>query len=344
MNVEKAYRVVLALLIAITLAGCGGGDSTVLPVVDGDAPPVQPTPNYVNLQSDPGDYIGAGQTYSYTQTNARISVSATAGHLTVTISGNQHWSGDFAVPSSLGQLQPGYYDNVKRYPFHDPEQGGLNWSGEGRGSNTLTGWFAIDKVTYVNGVLMEIDLRFEQHCEGAAPALHGQIHWKADDPTAPPGPVNPPPDGLWQPAPGSTPSSGNYIYLQSDVGDFIGAGQTYTYTQANSLISVSTTGNHFSVTIAGDQHWWGDFQTMLSLSQFQPGYYGNLMRYPFHNPARGGLNWFGEGRGSNTLAGWFVVDSVTYVNDIITAIDLRFELHSEGAAPALHGKIHWVQL
>jgi hypothetical protein len=25
--------------------------------------------------------------------------------------------------------------------------------------------------------LIAIDLRFEQHCEGAAPALHGQIHW-----------------------------------------------------------------------------------------------------------------------------------------------------------------------
>lgn len=340
MNFEKALQTVLTLIFAFTLAGCGGGDSPMSTVT----PPAQPTPNYVNLQSDQGDYIGAGQNYSYTQANARISVSATGGHLSVTITGDQDWRGDFVVPSNLNQLKPGYYDNLKRYPFHDPEQGGLNWSGEGRGSNNLTGWFAVDKATYVNGVLTEIDLRFEQHSEGRAPALHGQIHWEADDPTVPPGPVNPPPAELWKPAPDSTPSSGNYIYLQSDIGDYIGAGLTYTYTQSNALISISETGGQLSVTITGDQQWSGYFQTMDTLGQLQPGYYGDLRRYPFHNPVKGGLNWLGEGRGSNTLTGWFVVDNVTYFNNVLTAIDLRFEQHSEGMAPALHGQIHWAQI
>ena len=87
--------------------------------------------------------------------------------------------------------------------------------------------------------------------------------------------------------------------------------------------------------------WWGDFQTMNSVSQLQPGYYGSLHRYPFHNPARGGLDWWGQGRGCNTLDGWFVVDTVTYSGPTLTAIDLRFEQHCEGAAPALHGQIHW---
>ena len=27
------------------------------------------------------------------------------------------------------------------------------------------------------GSLTAIDLRFEQHCEGNSPALHGKIHW-----------------------------------------------------------------------------------------------------------------------------------------------------------------------
>ena len=41
--------------------------------------------------------------------------------------------------------------------------------------------------------------------------------------------------------------------------------------------------------------------------------------------------------------GWFVVDAVTYVGDTLTAIDLRFEQHCEGHAPALRGEIHWIQ-
>jgi hypothetical protein len=77
--------------------------------------------------------------------------------------------------NSLTRLQVGYYDDLRRYPFHNPTKGGLNWSGEGRGCNTLTGWFAIDAVTYENGQLTAIELRFEQHCEGGAPALHGAI-------------------------------------------------------------------------------------------------------------------------------------------------------------------------
>ena len=41
---------------------------------------------------------------------------------------------------------------------------------------------------------------------------------------------------------------------------------------------------------------------MSTLGQLQRGYYADLRRYPFHNPAKGGLDWFGEGRGCNTLA------------------------------------------
>jgi hypothetical protein len=82
---------------------------------------------------------------------------------------------------------------------------------------------------------------------------------------------------------------------------------------------------------------------MLGLAQLQPGYYGNLHRFPFHNPVAGGLNWSGQGRGCNTLQGWFVVDSVSYQSDSLKSIDLRFEQHCEGMTPALHGQIHWIQ-
>ena len=184
-------------------------------------------------------------------------------------------------------------------------------------------------------------MRFEQHCEGGTAALHGTIHWWSEDPTVPPGPVNPPPAGLWQPAPGSTPSSGNYVYLNSDVGDYIGLGQTYTYTPATATIAVTATGGHLAVSVSGAQGWSGDFQAMSTLGQLQRGYYADLRRYPFHNPAKGGLDWFGEGRGCNTLLGWFAIDGIAYTNGSITALDLRFEQHCEGGAAALHGAIHW---
>lgn len=296
---------------------------------------------HIFLHSDAGDFIGQGKDYDYLPSNAQISVNATGGLLTVSILGDERWWSNFTVPDNMSQLQTGTYAGLKRYPFHDPAQGGLSWSGEGRGCNVLSGWFAIDKVTYENGILKAIALRFEQHCEGGTPALHGRIHWTSDDKTVPRGPVYPLPAGLWQPATGSTPVAGNYIYLQSDLQDYIGQGQTYIYTPNDAQITVDSTDGHLSVSVNGADWWYGDFQTMSSLNRFQAGYYGSLMRYPVHNPTRGGLSWLGEGRACNRLSGWFAVDDVVYNNGILQTIDLRFEQHCNGLAPALHGKIHW---
>ena len=335
MRFVRPLRCVVLSLACATAVGCGGDKSGIT------GPKNPPSPNSVHLQSDAGDYIGGGQSYNYTQANAVIAVTASGGHLSIGIDGDQRWSGEFQSPSSLNQLRPGDYTNLQRYPFNDPAQGGLSWSGEGRGCNTLSGSFTVDSVTYDNGNLTTIDLSFEQHCEGAAAALLGTIHWRSDDTTGPPGPVNPVPAGLWRPAPGSTPPSGSYVYLNSDAGDFIGAGQTYTYTPVNATIAVTANAGHLSVTVNGVEGWFGDFQAMSTLSQLAPGYYADLRRYPFHNPVKGGLEWFGEGRGCNTLLGWFAIDGVTYTNGNLTALDLRFEQRCEGGTPALHGAIHW---
>lgn len=155
------------------------------------------------------------------------------------------------------------------------------------------------------------------------------------------GPVNPSPAGLWQPAPGSTPATGNFVYLQSDVGDYVGLGQTYTYTPATAVLTFSATGGLFSVSVNGNTWWYGNFKTGNTISQLQIGFYPGLQRYPFHNPVFGGLDWSGDGRGCNTEKGWFAVDSVTYVSGVLTAIDLRFEQNCEGGTTALHGAIHW---
>jgi hypothetical protein len=301
---------------------------------------VPATGNYVYLESQPGDFIGGGRIYLYTQADAVLTAQATAGRLVVGVAGDQNWGGGFEVMSNLSRLEVGYYGDVQRYLSGNPLRGGLVWSGEGRACNQLTGWFVVDDVVYSGTTLMSIDLRFEQHCEGGIPALRGSIHWDASDTTAPPGPVAPP-AGTWQPAPGATPATGNYIYLESQPGDFIGLGQNYLYTQANAVISLNTPGAHLAVSVRGDQWWHGDFEVMNSLSRLEVGYYGNLQRYPFHNQIKGGLNWSGEGRGCNVLTGWFVVDQATYVGTTLTAVDLRFEQHCEGNGPALRGKIHW---
>jgi len=298
---------------------------------------------YIYLESDPGDFIAQGQTYLHTGANSTLSATVQNGLFSVSVTGDKSWTGQFKAMDSLPQLQPGYYGDLQRYPFHNTVKGGMNWSGDGRGCNVLNGWFAVDSVSYrTDGALAAIKLRFEQHCEGVTAALRGQINWVAEDTTQPPGPVNPPPEGLWTPAAGATPTSGRYVYLQSDAGDYIGQGQSYLYTSANAALSTSTSDGLLNVSANGDKSWSGQFKAMNGLTQLQPGYYGDLLRYPFHNPAKGGLNWSGDGRGCNTLKGWFVVDEVSYANGALASIKLRFEQHCEGAAPALRGQINWV--
>jgi hypothetical protein len=144
----------------------------------GSAFDVAPVPTFVSLRSDPGDWIGAGGTYRYTQANAVITIDTNARMFHIQVAGDESWWANVQVPDTLARLTPGMYANVTRYPFNDPGEGGLMVWGESRACNTLTGWFAIDDVRYAGDTLTGVDLRFEQHCEGDTPALHGAVHWR----------------------------------------------------------------------------------------------------------------------------------------------------------------------
>jgi len=299
--------------------------------------PLAPTPSQTSIEliGDAGDNVTRGSSYLYTKANAIIAASASNGYFNITISGDVDWRGDFQLPTGVTQFAPAAYTGLTRWPFHDPTKGGLSWTGQGRGCNTLTGSFTVLGATYTAGALTTLDLQFEQHCEGIAPALRGTVHWRANDPTQPAGPIDPVPAGLWQPAAGALPPAARFVYLQSDVGDLIGQGQTNTYTSG---ISLTTNGGLLETTVGG---WTGDFRTMLGVDQIKPGYYSNLLRYPIHNPLKGGLSWFGNGRSCSSVRGWFAVDAVTYVGATLTSLDLRFEQHCEGQSPGLRGVIHW---
>jgi uncharacterized repeat protein (TIGR01451 family) len=302
------------------------------------------SPSFVVLQSDVGDYIGdplrRGANYSYTRADAVFEIDALDGTLTVRVTGDQRWLGSFYMPANVTELQAGRYVDLRGAPFHDAASPGLEWSGEARACEH-TGWFQIDEVVYAAGELASIDLRFEQHCNGLAPAMRGQIHWVAGDETRPPGPVNPPPVGLWAPAPGATPASGNYVYIQSDAGDFIGEGRTETYTQANAVLTVGESAGLLTVGVVGDRNYAASFNAMIPLTRLEPGYYANAQRWPLGNPTLGGLSFTGDGRGCNVISGWFAVDSIAFLDGVVTAVDLRFEQHCENNTPALRGRIHW---
>jgi hypothetical protein len=322
--------VVLWVAVAVA-AGCSDNPGIT-------EPPSVVAATSIELRSDRGDYVGAGRTYSYTQADAIISVHAEGGLLKVEVIGDEQWSGIFRLPGENSRLQTGAYANLQRYSLHD-DVGGLDWNGDGRGCASLLGSFAIDTVVNHARDLAPDVQHLEQQCNRAAPALRGSVHWRFDDPTTPPGPATPMPSGLWGPA--FTPGSDNYVYLMSDPGDYIGQGGSYTYGLDQFVVLEG--GGGVTIEVNGSQWWSGEFQAMIGVPQLRAGYYGDLRRFPFHNPAKGGLDWSGEGRGCNELVGWFAVDYVAYADGFLTALELRFEQRCEGADPSLRGAIRWSQ-
>jgi len=95
---------------------------------------------FVTMLSDSGDYIGGGTQRLFQPSNSAISISGSAGYLTVFVSGGtagDSYDMDFAAPP--GQtLVPGYYIGAQRAPFREAGHPGIDISGSGRGCNEDT--------------------------------------------------------------------------------------------------------------------------------------------------------------------------------------------------------------
>jgi VCBS repeat-containing protein len=147
--------------------------------------PVTLTPGVTSLyfNSQPGDYIGGGIVKTWTQADGRFSASRNYDNgVSLSYNGNGFPSGDwwyldFAAPQNA-TLAPGLYDNATRFPFQAATSPGLSVSGNGRGSNELTGKFTVLQANYAaDGTVLNYAADFEQHSEGGTPALFGTIKY-----------------------------------------------------------------------------------------------------------------------------------------------------------------------
>lgn len=139
------------------------------------------------LNSEPGDYIGQGQLLVFTDAaGAFLATSGGEGNV-VNISFNtptfsHWWHVNFAAPNTE-PLAVGTYNGAVRAPFRGPGQPGLDVFGDGRGCNTLTGRFTVlELVLGGAGEVVSFRASFEQHCEGATPALRGEVRYNANVP------------------------------------------------------------------------------------------------------------------------------------------------------------------
>jgi len=152
----------------------------------------------LTMQSQPGDYIGQGQSYNLTYTGSDIVVQVIQ-----TVAGSPAeidfilWptTNPFALlyfgTNQLGTpLQVGSYTDAQRAVFAAPGHAGLDVSFDHRGSNTLTGSFEITQLMFGPGnTIQAFQASFIEHSEGLAPALSGTFTYYAN-PIAVPEPAS----------------------------------------------------------------------------------------------------------------------------------------------------------
>ena len=163
----------------------------------------------LTLQSQPGDFIGQGGTFDevYPQPgddNPVITpalgprVDGLPAWVFFRLGGNGNVTDLFAIvniaTSQLGvPLLPGTYLDAQLAPDATPGHPGLRISFDSRDCDIITGSFTITNSSFAaDGSVSSLAFNFEQHCEGATPALLGTFTYNANAPT----PV-PEPAGYW---------------------------------------------------------------------------------------------------------------------------------------------------
>jgi hypothetical protein len=293
------------------------------------------TGSFLYLNSQPGDWVGSGLQQLFIEPDPTFQAWLARGGDTFRADiGGARWGVVMSAPIGV-PLAVGTYTGVARSPFRPAGVPGLDVSGDNRGCNTLTGQFTVHELAFSQyDELMFFDATFEQHCEGAVPALFGRIHME----------IPPPTPGVTLPA-GSiaVPTSGSFLYMNSQGGDYIGQGREHLYTWADSGVygALALGGSNFGGSIVqGDAHWWS---VDLRAPQGQPlalGSYIRAVRAPFQPAGSPGLSVTGDGRGCNTLTGKFDIDALSYsTRGDLLVFQATFEQHCEGGPAALFGRI-----
>jgi hypothetical protein len=154
----------------------------------------------LNLQSQAGDFVGQGQTVDliYTPGNSDffsaeilpvLNVGGQPAFLrfvmgTPTGPTNTFSILDFATNQLNLAIQSGTFNNAERASFATAGHPGLDVEFQNRGSNTLTGTFTINSLSFFtdSSNMLQIgsfDVNFEQHSEGATPALFGHFVYQS---------------------------------------------------------------------------------------------------------------------------------------------------------------------
>lgn len=125
----------------------------------------------------------------------------------------------------------------------------------------------------------------------------------------------------------------------SEPGDYVGQGESLSFSDGIDAYG-STDGRIVSVSVNSEGHWFSLNLAAPDGQALAPGAYENAARYPFQASDQPGLDFYGDGRGCNTVAGRFDVEAIKVSSfGYVERLKANWELHCEGAEPALFGTV-----
>ena len=167
----------------------------------------------LSFLSSPYSYVGGGETVSAGPDNG-FDISVLGDQFTMlsfsvaepwTSEGlSRYWNLELAAPQGAS-LAVGFYANATRWPFQETTAPGLDFSGNGRGNNRLTGSFNILESNVAEDGTFSFAVDFLQYDEESTNAwIKGAIRYNSEVPinlTPEPIVVNPPIDLGYNPDP-----------------------------------------------------------------------------------------------------------------------------------------------
>jgi hypothetical protein len=298
--------------------------------------------NVVVIESTGNEPVFEGRQRIFSEADAVIGVSAAGDRIEMSVRGSDTWFAQLRGIDRPGGLQPGFYDGLRGFNRgYNPARGALEWYRGIAMCMAPRGWFALDRLRYERGALVGIEFRFEQRCPEQNGVVRGLVRWDASARQLPPAP-RAAPAGTWAPPSGSVPSSGNHLFLASTPGDTVGAGLTWLYTDAGARFVVFDDAGALRADItdsASGTQWRAVFRSRGVARRLEAGYRGPLGEG--WNPAIGGLQVTGDGRGCTVGSGWFMVDEVSHRHGVLRHVALRFEMRCTGSNAPLNGSLRW---
>ncbi len=292
---------------------------------------VPDTGTFLYLNSEAGDWVGGGREVLLVPAEGqRIGGALRFDHFNAFVCcTSQNWNVDISAPQ--GQpLGVGSYTGAAR--LSTPTLPQLDISGNGHGCNTMSGSFDVTEVSFSSlGEITVFDARFEQHCEGAAPALFGRVRIESPPPV---------PGGAFPPGNLTVPMSGTFMYslrTNTPMGLYE---QLATSADSRFDSYLVQGGNYFTVSV-NQNNWTHTWNLYMAAPDGAP-----LVAGPYPNAAgpaqtgQAGLGIAQDGLSCSTVIGRFDVDELAFApTGFYTVFQATFHLYCDSSPYMRHGRI-----